>query len=559
MSGLMHRMKQVTLSSKSLLTTTKYSDHIQSLSKLVSHRFSYMMQHATMSNVAHVTVVSSIVYSMYQSMSLMTEIFLYDAKAGIRGMVDREETAQKIDHQLRQLLQLQSDMITFVSPFVGVKMNDTDTGIEKNGKSQSSFENISKFKSGEINQGMVDDSVLISQFDSLLSNYTVQCKELEALLAEKQEIVQEFIRNTMIDKEHYAQQEKKAYKSMIMGAVSTVSSVALSYLFPPASITHIPVVISSVTAGVNGALSWVAKNEKERMQYRIDELNKLNSTIVSARSQMEQFRHLFEKLKLERAEATAAAAAKATTTTKHAQNGDNGDVKGSNQMFKAIYHFFTRYTSEIVRYSLILVIFSFFMHVMSAQEHVTLMFSIKWAMALCFICLLCSFSVDIFNGVSRTKIALQTDRDNRAKVYSSAAQKQYKQECNWYELSTSRQIQLGMKALFWNVLLQDGSRAISINEKGELVSDPECIKLLAQSIANEQSSPLKSSPIETDAEIIAVTYANIVKGIFKPIVEAFANGIDTLIVSTTFTTKIWVMSTASLTFLLVVRRFLFCF
>ena len=100
MSGLMHRMKQVTLSSKSLLTT-KYSDHIQSLSKLVSHRFSYMMQHATMSNVAHVTIVSSIVYSMYQSMSLMTEIFLYDAKAGIRGMVDREETAQKIDHQLR--------------------------------------------------------------------------------------------------------------------------------------------------------------------------------------------------------------------------------------------------------------------------------------------------------------------------------------------------------------------------------------------------------------------------------------------------------------------------
>jgi len=379
----------------------------------------------------------------------------------------------------------------------------------------------------------------------------------------------------------FQERKDKSLKNMIVGAGCFAVSTAASIMFPPiapvALASHAGGIISGVVAGINYGLYYYSNSKKEKIDYRLREVARLQEEIANIRNQSliyvnhfeEQKSKLvsyFKKLKIQEKKRREHAKIEQEILNIRNQYVDDLVAQFSEFYYKNNLLFWYRTMSAIFfvmwLYNMYLDGFSFSSKLLvSLLLYCSMMFTLNVA-------------YDLTEKQQMTFDLHLNASSHIVKVTKTIYEERYKHECIWYELPVGKQFELEIKSILLSLIPGYGdvsSQITSRNSSGHLIHNTKCLHYRQviesddHAIASHllQTSSVSSSGVDTKqinnpSEITGGTYLDFVNSVAMKVCQFAVDSVELMNTRTSFTTKIWCTILVTIALLVLVKKIVFC-
>ncbi|KAF0977435.1 hypothetical protein FDP41_003427 [Naegleria fowleri] len=526
-------------------------------------------------NICTVTKWALVVASSAQTVKLLYELWIYEdifhhsaeQLAGFKR--DQTEIHKKLDEMI-SILEHMSNLIITQERFTQTTSNSQSLVL------------------------LVEKSLLNDSFDKNFLSLTKKFKKLQESVQTEIEKLNDQMNSLKSqiqkDSDFFSGSVERSKTNMFVGAscfaLSTISTLIFPPLAPVVFAGHAGGIISGAVAGINYALYYYSNSKKEKAEYRLKEVIKLQHQISHIRNQSMEHLNLYEEQKaklvehlkkLREQERTKRSKMEAISPaiTDGGQTVDTmPDEPIINQLLLQLIEFYN--INNLLFWYRVMsgIMFSLWLTSLLKDgfsiTHKTLITLILY----CSIMFTLNMAYDLTEKQQITFDIHVNASSHLAKVTKTAYEERYKHECIWYELPVSKQFELEIKSLFLRLIPGYGDQASQLlarNATGHLIHNSRCLhyiqvlesqdeKVVSHLIqtSSHSSSGIDVQQINNPSEMAGGTYLDFAYSIVMKSFKAIVDGLELFSTKTSFITKIWCLAVIALVLLVMVKKIVFC-
>ncbi|EFC41003.1 hypothetical protein NAEGRDRAFT_58896 [Naegleria gruberi] len=402
-------------------------------------------------------------------------------------------------------------------------------------------------------------------------------KDIEGMQAQMEELKSK----VQQDSAFFKKRQEKSLTNTFVGASCLALSVGASLLFPPAApailASHAGGIISLSVAGINYGLYYYSNSKKDKAEYRLKEVVKLQEQIGSIRNQSMEYLNHYEAQKAE-----------IVKYMKKLRSEDKKKKSLSTLLLPAM-HDFNPLETENLEQRLWNIVgiyqantlllwyhsfhFIFLMMTLFTFAKNGLNMSAKTLVVLFFYCAIL-LTLDMaydFKESRQTTLDIHLDTSILfIKVTKQTYEERYRHECIWYELPVRKQLELDLKSLVLKFVPGYSDVADSLtatNASGHLIHSSKCLHYKQVMESNDDS--VTSNLIQTSthsivgvdvkqinnpSEMSGSTYFDFISSVFFRLIRTAADCCEIVYERTSIGAKLCLgMALASVLFIIAKR------